>query len=507
MNIRDFVGPFLLTGALMFFFRDWFGVNDQPRTEFIAPASQAQLEPLYTTIHVEKNSKNVLSDKKNITIDTFYGSFTFSSYGAALEKAVLYQGKDKRTFTVFDESLSEMPEYAPLIVALEDSTVWNYKVHPVVEDDKYYHLMFTGETEEASIEKTFYIDKNKHKIDLCLTITPRNNSYTRARVIWPAPMLNSSDESKATQQVFKIDSNQSFKKYSLKNFNEQKGFFSPQIFGVESKYFVMSFFQGCCHKPIERAYCKINNGKVYAFIESQKITEKTKLAYSFALIPKDVATLYPDITVLEKTFDYGFFGFFSKLMLACLNFINSFIHNYGWSIIILICILKLLLLPLTYNSGEKLKIIKENERRFNYMQQKLQNDPDALNRLREEHVKKNLLSLLTTQGPLFVQMPFIVGLSGVVNNSLELSGAPFIGWLQDLSMPDKYYVLPVIFGILLFFNLINSKGLTLKKFVVFLAIALFAIGLCIHFSTGFMLFILVNMLFHVGQTFVVERVR
>lgn len=503
MNIRDFVGPFLLTGALLFFLRDWFGPSERSRTEFIAPASQAELEPLYTIINFENESQQI---EKEVFIRTSYGEFTFSSYGAALKKAVLYQEKDKRSFAVIDQQLTAKPEYATCLVALENTTPWNYTIDSSGEDNQYYHVIFTAETSEASIKKTYYIDKNQHKIDVCLTVKP-NLDYTRVRLLWPAPLLNMSEEDMNTQQVFRIDETGSFKKYNLKKLNEQMGFFAPQVFGLESKYFVMTFFQGCCHQPVKRAYYKLMQGRLYAFVESEKITKESKIAYSFALIPKDVDVLYPDISFLEKTFDYGFFGFFTKLMLTILRFINSFIHNYGWSIVILTCILKLLLLPLTYNSAEKLKIIKENERRFNYMQQKLQNDPEALQRLREDHVKENLSSLLTTQGPLFIQMPFIFGLSGVINNSLELCGAPFIGWMKDLSAPDQYYVLPILFGILLFLNLISGKNVGFKKVIGFLALAVFITGWFTHFSTAFLLFILVNMIFHVGQTFVVERVK
>lgn len=506
MNIRDFVGPFLLTTALFFLFRGWWGPVEQMGSDFIAPASQTELEPLYTTVEFDKEYVKSASQAQHATVATSYGEFIFSSHGASLEKAVLYQGKDKRAFTVIDQSLSDAPGYAPFLVALDKNTPWDYKLEFTQENDNEHVVVFTVKTAEASLRKVYTIDKNRHKMDLELTIIPNRNASTRARVLWPTPLLNDGQESIASQQVFRIDSVGSFKKYPLKKLNEQMGFFAPSFFGVESKYFVASYFQDH-NQPAARAYYKVIDTILYGFIESKTITQETTLHYSFAMMPKDVAALYPDIATLEQTFDYGFFGFFTKFMLACLRFINGLVHNYGWSIIIITFILKFLLLPLTYNSAEKMKQIKESERRFNYMQQKLQHDPVALAELRENHVKENLSSILSTQGPLFIQMPFIFGLSGVINNSLELCGAPFMGWIQDLSLPDKYYILPILFGMLLLFNFVNTKGMNFKKFVGFLALTLFLVGWFTHFSTAFLLFLLVNMMFHVAQTLFVERVR
>lgn len=506
MNIRDFVGPFLLTGALMLFFRGWWGGNEQQQTDFIAPASHAELEPLYTTIAFEKENKNHVVSQKEVEVKTEYGEFTFSSYGAAIEKAVLYQGKDKRAFTVIDDSLTETPGYAPFVVAIENETPWYYKLDGVKEDDHEYKIAFKATTHEASLTKLFIINKRENRIDLELTVIPHHDAKVRARVVWPAPLADTKQTNLDTQSIFRIDQVGSFKKYPLKKFNEKMGFFAPAFFGVESKYFVTSYFKGTT-ASVERAYATIINNVMYAFIESKPVIQETTFTYSFCMIPKDPGVLYPQINPLEKTFEYGFFGFFTKFMLMCLRFINQFVHNYGWSIIIITSILKLLLLPLTFNSAEKLKRIKENERRFNYMQQKLANDPVELARLREEHVKENLSALLTTQGPLFIQMPFIFGLSGVINNSLELCGAPFIGWMQDISMPDHYYILPILFGILLFFNLTSSKNMNFKKFIGFTALTLFLVGWFTHFSIAFLLFLLINMVFHVGQTFIVERVK
>lgn len=506
MNIRDFVGPFLLTTALFFLFRGWWGPSEQTGSDFIAPVSHAELEPLYTNVEFEKEHTSKENDIKSMVVSTSYGEFTFSSYGACMEKAVLYQGKEKRPFTVVDQPLSDSPSCAPFVVALEKNTPWYYKLDSSSQDDNQHVITFTAENSEASVRKVYTVDKNRHRMDLEITVRPHHNVQTRARILWPTPLLNTTQETIDSQQVFRVDSVGSFKKYPLKKLNEQMGFFAPKFFGVESKYFITSYFQGH-NQPAARAYYKVIDNNLYAFIESKVITEKTTLKYSFTMMPKDMAALYPDIASLEQTFDYGFFGFFTKLMLACLRFINQFVHNYGWAIIIITCILKLILFPLTYNSAEKMKQIKESERRFNYMQQKLQNDPVALAQLREDHVKENLSSILSTQGPLLVQMPFIFGLSGVINNSLELCGASFMGWMQDLSLPDKYYILPSVFGILLFLNFVSSKGMTFKKVVGFLALTLFLVGWFTHFSVAFLLFLVVNMMFHVAQTFFVERVK
>lgn len=509
MNIRDFVGPFLLTFAFMLFFRNWWLPENasKEKTDFIAPVAVAEVEPLYTGLDFEKTN-DIVHGFGIVTVQTDYGIFDINPYGASLSRVILFQGKDKRPFTVINQEMTSDPSYGNFVLVLGTDTPWYYSVDAVQEVENSFKVVCKAHTKEYSLTKTFIIDKHVHKIDVALDVTLYKNEVLVPRLIFSTPGIQETltyhEDYYKTGGIFKIDSHGEYKKYPFKKFNEQQGFLVPQFFGLESKYFVTSAIQ-TAEKSIQRAYVKNDNGSVYAIVEGKKIRESTTQNYSFCILARDAAALYPEIAPLEKTFEYGFFGFFTKMMIIALKWVYELVHNYGLAIIIITCILKLALMPWTLTSARKMKIFKENEKRFNYMKTKVQHDPQALAKLTEEHMKENMSNLLSSQGPMLIQMPFIFGLSGVINNSLELQGAPFFGWIKDLSMPDSYHVLPVLFGIMLFLNFMASKGMTFKKFVVYLALTLFAVGWFLQFSAAFLLFLFVNMIFHVVQTFFAER--
>lgn len=156
--------------------------------------------------------------------------------------------------------------------------------------------------------------------------------------------------------------------------------------------------------------------------------------------------------------NYGMFAILVHPLLASLRWIYQFVHNYGYAIIILTFLLSLLLFPFRLKQmismkrmqvvQPKVKAIQEKYRRYKKADPKRAEMNQEIMALYKEHNVNPLGGCL----PLILQFPLLFAFYSLLANSIELRQAPFIGWLQDLSVKDPYYVLPIIMGITMFIS-------------------------------------------------------
>ena len=135
-----------------------------------------------------------------------------------------------------------------------------------------------------------------------------------------------------------------------------------------------------------------------------------------------------------------------------MKWINTFVHNWGISIILLTLLIKLLTFPLTYKSMKSMKKIAKLQPQMNALKEKHKDDKEALNR--------EMITFMKTQGynpvagclPIVIQMPVFFALYRVLYSSIELYQAPFFGWIHDLSIKDPFYITPVLLTGLMWFQ-------------------------------------------------------
>jgi len=146
----------------------------------------------------------------------------------------------------------------------------------------------------------------------------------------------------------------------------------------------------------------------------------------------------------------------------------------------------------------------EFDKKVRYLQQKYKEDPDMLARERAELVKKHGMPGLSGCLPLLIQFPIFIALSRVLSGSIELYRAPFCCWIRDLSMPDQYYVLPL----LLVLSMV-AQALTADKAQRFslLAMAILFGAITSSLAAGLTIYILMNAVLGVLQTYVVGKIR
>ena len=160
----------------------------------------------------------------------------------------------------------------------------------------------------------------------------------------------------------------------------------------------------------------------------------------------------------------GFFGFFSKGLLLSMNGLHALFGGhlgYGWIIIIITVLLKLLFWPLTQASTRSMKKMQELQPQVKAIQEKYKEDPQKVQQKMMALWKENKVSPVSGCLPMLVQIPVFIGFFMMVRSAIELRGAQFL-WASDLARPDTIFFLPglnipvnplsILMGITMFFQ-------------------------------------------------------
>ena len=149
---------------------------------------------------------------------------------------------------------------------------------------------------------------------------------------------------------------------------------------------------------------------------------------------------------LELVKDYGIFRMFSKPLFWLLYFFNGIFHNWGWSIVALVVVIKAAFFWLNakaYKSMAKMRALSPRLQEINerYKADARRKQEETMRIYREEKINP-----LGGCLPILVQIPVFIALYWVLLSSVEMRNAPWIGWITDLSAQDPYYILPVLMG-------------------------------------------------------------
>jgi len=166
--------------------------------------------------------------------------------------------------------------------------------------------------------------------------------------------------------------------------------------------------------------------------------------------PKEMKLLSKVDPILADTIDFGWTSFLAIPLLKSLKWFHGFVNNYGLAIILLTFVIKMLLFPLTYKSMKSMAKIAKLQPQLNALREKYKDDKEKLNVEMMSFMKTNGYNPVGGCLPILIQMPIFFALYRVLFNSMELYQAPFMGWIQDLSAPDPFFVTPVLLCGLMF---------------------------------------------------------
>jgi YidC/Oxa1 family membrane protein insertase len=150
---------------------------------------------------------------------------------------------------------------------------------------------------------------------------------------------------------------------------------------------------------------------------------------------------------LDLTIDYGWLAIIAVPIWHVLAFINEWVGNWGWSIVLLTIGIKLLFFPLSaasYRSMAKMRLVAPKLQRIKELHE---SDTQKRNQAMMELYKTEKINPLGGCLPVVIQIPVFIALYWTLLAAVELRHAPFLGWIHDLSAQDPLYILPVVMGV------------------------------------------------------------
>lgn len=144
----------------------------------------------------------------------------------------------------------------------------------------------------------------------------------------------------------------------------------------------------------------------------------------------------------ERLLSHGFFGAFKLWLLIALLWVHKVTGNYGWSIILITCAIKVLFTPFSHMSFESMRRMQALQPKMKALQEQYKDDQAKLSKETMELYKRHKVNPMGGCLPMLLQVPVFIAFYQVLVQAVELKGAPFLFWIRDLSEPDRLWTLP-----------------------------------------------------------------
>ncbi len=164
-------------------------------------------------------------------------------------------------------------------------------------------------------------------------------------------------------------------------------------------------------------------------------------------LPDQLATLSPG---LERAMDYGIFRIIAEPIHRLLGLLHNATGNWGWAIVLLVLIIKLLLYPLSAAQYKSTAKMRKFQPRMAQLKERYADEPQKYQQAMMELYRKEKINPAGGCLPVLIQMPIFLSLYWVLIESVELRQAPWMLWIQDLTSRDPYFILPVINAAVMF---------------------------------------------------------
>ena len=234
---------------------------------------------------------------------------------------------------------------------------------------------------------------------------------------------------------------------------------------------------------------------------------KTQFGEELFVGPKLQSQLAATAPHLERTVDFGILTVLAQPLFATLNWVHGLVGNWGWSIILVTALIKLLFYPLSQASGRSMAKMRTVAPRMKQIQETFKDDREKLGRAMMELYKKEKINPLAGCLPMLVQIPFFISFYRVLLESVEMRQAPFLLWVNDLSSRDPYFVLPLLMGAAMFAQFkLNPAPPDPMQAKIMQFMPLVMTGMMAWFPCGLVLYWLTNTLLTIAQQWRVNQV-
>jgi YidC/Oxa1 family membrane protein insertase len=282
--------------------------------------------------------------------------------------------------------------------------------------------------------------------------------------------------------------------------------------GVTDHYFVASTLAAPGNQRVEFAhlpYTPAGEGQVARQFVSFTIGfDQAPGDVRFFVGPKQFDALSAVSPEFTKVIDFGMFAFLAVPLRGALEWVHGFVGNYGWSIIVLTLLINLVMAPLRHKSVVSMRKMQELQPQLKAIQDRYSHlkmtDP-ARGKMNEE-----VMALYKSKGanpasgclPMLLTLPVLFAFYSLLSQAIEMRGAPFTGWITDLSQRDPYYITPLLMGATMFWQQRLQPGTgdpVQQKVLMFMPVMFTAMFL--PAPSGLVVYWFVSNLWAIGQQY------
>jgi YidC/Oxa1 family membrane protein insertase len=255
-----------------------------------------------------------------------------------------------------------------------------------------------------------------------------------------------------------------------------------------------------------------NAGEALQFISWSVSAPSAAQNAEYFFGPKDLDVLQAVKPDLVRSIDFGMFDWLVVPLLRALKWVNGYIGNYGWSIIALTVLINLAMFPLRHKSVVSMRKMQELQPQMKAIQDryaKMKMTDPGRHKMQEEVMalyRQNGTNPAAGCVPMLLTLPVLIAFYAMLSVAIELRGAPFMGWIKDLSMHDPLFVTPVLMGLT---QLVQTKMTPMsadpvqQKMMLFMP--LMFTGMLLWMPSGLVLYWTASNIWTIGQQMITNR--
>ena len=365
------------------------------------------------------------------------------------------------TLTVDDQALN-----ARLNNAVYRATVNGAPAGPMVDATASpQSIVFeTAGVDGLTVKKTFSLEPTSYIIGFA-AVVQRGTERLNPVIHWgpglgddiarakPASFFSPSYNT-PTQPIIHIDGK--VQRIAVTATGSQEG--TPRYAGIDDHYFVAMVLNEQNTQPFRFDYTPVHVPQLDdPAITGRYMTYSVRFASPndgarFFFGPKEFDTLRAIDPEATRVVNFGIFAWLAAPLLGALKWVHGFIGNWGWAIVVLTLLINIALFPLRHKSVVSMRKMQEIQPQMKAIQDRYAKykvtDPER------QKMNTEVMELYKTKGvnpasgclPTLLTFPFLFGFYNMLGQSIEIRGADFAGWIHNLSAPDPYFILPVVFG-------------------------------------------------------------
>lgn len=307
----------------------------------------------------------------------------------------------------------------------------------------------------VTITKNFIFTKNSHAIDVNYVITNNTSDTKQLQQFAQFKQSMLKEDGSMFMPTFRggaySTEEDKYEKYAFDDMIDQplKETTKAGWAAMIEHYFVSAWVPP--QQETNNLYSRVlqNTNGIIGFTGQNVIInagESAEINSILYLGPKDQETLANIARGLDLTVDYGFLWMISQPLFHLLQFIQSFLGNWGFSIIVITIIVKGAMYPLTKKQYESMAKMRALKPKMDALKDRYGDDRQKMQQAMMKMYKEDKVNPMGGCFPLLLQMPIFLALYWVLLESVELRHADFIFWITDLSAKDPFFVLPILTG-------------------------------------------------------------